>query len=137
MKHVRLKVKRVLTFVAVFTVITMPFAFSQTINNDAMSSNIQLSSNYSQPITSTTMPEGDKNNISVFPNPASVSITIQSSQPMHLISVFDMLGRVVKQFQSDQLQAKINLQDLIPGKYFIKIQLKEMNNSFVYSFVKL
>jgi hypothetical protein len=140
MNYVRLKVKGLISLASALalTIITMQTVFSQPINNNELTNPaIQLVSDNSEPIIGAIQQMSEPDIISIFPNPASENITIQSSGTMHSIIIFDILGRVVKQFQPDQLQVKINLQYLIPGKYFLKIQLQERNNAVVRSFVKL
>ena len=136
MKHLHLKSKRLLSLVIVL--ITTQSVFSQpAINTTTNEPDPQVVSSYSQPITSTSSIRDEKTGISIYPNPASDELTIQSSQTIHTIRIFDMLGRMIKQSEPDQLQTKIKVTDLIAGKYFISIQLTDAKSPVIQSFVKV
>jgi len=59
------------------------------------------------------------------------------SEPIANVTVTDMLGKTIKQFQPDQFQSKINLDGLAPGRYFISIQQAENTEPVIRSFVKV
>lgn len=130
-----------LSIITALLILVLSSTYSQTMNNDIINTPALMSANNSEPIKEaihdTPTPTGDKNTVTIFPNPSSEAITLQSSQLIHIITIFDILGRVVKQFQPDQEEMKINVQNLLPGKYFIKVQLQGTNNSLVYSFIKI
>ena len=137
MKQVHLKLKMLLCLVTAFVLIATQAAISQpTINNSAGPAP-QLYNAPSEPIANITATPEQKTSISIYPNPATNNIVIQSSTTMHLVVIIDMLGKTIKQFQPDQFQSKINLDGLAPGRYFISIQQAENTEPVIRSFVKV
>ena len=87
-------------------------------------------SKYTQTNTSTT-DKPIQNNISVYPNPATNYIEIQPSEGSK-IQIFNILGEIVLSVeQTPPSVQKINISNLTPGMYFIKIGNK------VEKFVKM
>lgn len=56
--------------------------------------------------------------ISVYPNPSSDKLFIESSRPLKHIELMDMIGRVY--FISDEVVKEINTSSLAPGNYLLK-----------------
>ena len=72
--------------------------------------------------------------LSIFPNPATTSLTIQSSiQPVTDISIANLLGQEVgsKHIAGGSLQASVDISALPAGVYFVKV-----NGGAVKKFVK-
>ncbi len=67
----------------------------------------------------------DKYNLSIYPNPASKEITIQSNKNINEIKLVSISGQVVENKNIEGLDVKINVSNLNPGTYFIKIYLDE------------
>ncbi len=56
-------------------------------------------------------------NVSVYPNPASISITIKTEQEYKFVKIFDISGKNVKTFNSSQ---ELIISELSKGIYFLK-----------------
>ena len=74
--------------------------------------------------------ENEKIAISVYPNPVSDYLTIQTNYPIESIQVMDLYGKVVTFNKS----RKIDLSRLAAGVYFVKIGIK--NQTYVRKVVK-
>ncbi len=62
----------------------------------------------------------------VYPNPAQEVITIERTQNTRAnISLIDALGHVVKEIASQDALLLLNIEDLSPGMYFIRLQTLE------------
>ncbi len=72
------------------------------------------------------------NCITISPNPASVFLNISSVSGISAIVISNLLGQIVFANDFNTNQAQINVSDLEPGIYILKI-----NNSEVRKFVKL
>ena len=78
----------------------------------------------------TTFVENETVSLSIFPNPATNQINITSNfeSPLNLnTQLYDAQGRLLEvifneNFQSDGNSIKLDITNLSPGKYFIKIQ---------------
>lgn len=59
----------------------------------------------------------------VFPNPASeyIQVKIKEGTPFRQMMIFDMQGRVIKQWQPKNHLSKISVQSLPPGIYLMKM----------------
>jgi len=63
--------------------------------------------------------------LSLYPNPASTTLSIQANKPMEEVRIIDMTGRVVyEQHVGDDMHV-INVSGLLDGIYFIKIYTEE------------
>ena len=81
--------------------------------------------------------EGDEleNEIVVYPNPATTSITISTNiQAAKTILITNALGQMVYQGESDDSAISINVEHLTSGMYFVKIE--SGNTYFTGDFVK-
>lgn len=81
------------------------------------------------PITANT-----KGQINVYPNPATTTLTIQSTvEPINAVSISNILGQTVysRQMAVGSLQCTVDLSGMAAGVYFVKI-----NGSEVRKFVK-
>ena len=61
-----------------------------------------------------------KTNFSIYPNPASSTISI-ISDAKGVVKIFDMTSRCVMEFQVDEMNTTINIEDLNKGVYFISV----------------
>lgn len=76
-------------------------------------------SNLTIPIVATVLGTSDFNiiNVSVFPNPTTDKITIETKQEFGLVNIFDITGKTVKAFDNKKT---LNVTDLNKGIYFLK-----------------
>lgn len=68
------------------------------------------------------------NNIHIFPNPANNFVYIESKIPLNsTISIFDVLGRKIKETHNEDKSAiiGINIENLVKGVYIIQLSGKE------------
>ena len=61
-----------------------------------------------------------KTNFSIYPNPASSTITIVS-EAKGMVKIFDMTSRCVKEIHIEGVNTTVNIEDLNQGVYFINI----------------
>jgi len=78
-----------------------------------------------QVVTSTVKNIITKNEVKIYPNPANNIITIETKENIESISIYSMLGELMKKSNSDSLQEQINVHDLAVGEYIAVIQLKD------------
>jgi hypothetical protein len=57
--------------------------------------------------------------LSVYPNPATTSATVETAQPTR-ISLLDLTGRVVQTASPAQRRHTVNLAGLAPGVYLVR-----------------
>jgi type IX secretion system substrate protein len=69
--------------------------------------------------------------ILVYPNPASAELNISSTDKITRVAIFNLLGQTVYTHAEDVEKVEINIANLSPGVYFIKI-----NGEMVRKFVK-
>jgi len=79
-------------------------------------------------VINTTSPA---NSINLFPNPATKSLTIASSENITNITIATLLGQTVYSNQYNTSQVQVDVADLLAGIYFVKV-----NGSKVQRFVK-
>lgn len=58
----------------------------------------------------------------LYPNPSTGMFTIQSDRLIESVEIYSPDGQLVQQTQPNTFVEKIDLQDVIPGVYFVKIQ---------------
>lgn len=61
------------------------------------------------------------NNLSVYPNPASSTLTISSGEKMQAISVLDISGRILMEGKAGGKRATIDVSHLDAGIYFVRV----------------
>jgi len=74
------------------------------------------------------------NTLTIFPNPATTSLTIQSSvEPINAVSISNIFGQTVysRQFAVGSLQCTVDVSGLVAGVYFVRV-----NGAAVRKFVK-
>lgn len=72
-------------------------------------------------VTSLSVDEFSQNDISVYPNPVIDRLNIKSIAPVTSISIYNILGKKVKEFQSDNPIKEIDMSSLSKGVYLLKI----------------
>jgi hypothetical protein len=72
-----------------------------------------------------------KNQVSVYPNPATDYLMIKSEGKINSIETFDMMGRKVDTVLDGN---RVNVKNLIPGAYIITVDTK--GNKFSKKFIK-
>lgn len=77
-------------------------------------------------VTNTANPHKPLNPISIFPNPTSDQLLIQSPSEVQQVEVFDLLGR--QQFKTSI--PNLSLKHLVDGTYVLKISLEDGNVYF-------
>lgn len=72
--------------------------------------------------TSTEEVENEIANVSIYPNPAVSSFSIQSSRQISNVIIFDLLGAKVMELDArNQQDFGIDIRDLQPGIYLVEI----------------
>ena len=66
-----------------------------------------------------TVVEQSKRNVQLFPNPTNEMLILQSQSAISLIDISDPFGRIVFSSQPNATQAKLNLESLSKGCYFL------------------
>jgi len=61
----------------------------------------------------------------ISPNPAKNTLNIQSKKVINVVSVYDMQGRMLKQYLPNSNSSRIDISKFSSGFYFIKIQCGE------------
>ena len=72
------------------------------------------------------------NSLSIYPNPATSFITIETNSVIENVKIVDIAGKVL--IQKDNVTSSIDIKDLSEGVYFVKIQLD--NKTIVRKLVK-
>lgn len=62
---------------------------------------------------------------SVYPNPTSGVLFVKSDKKINNVSVYSVAGQMVKNFRDTDInENKINISDLLPGTYLIRVETK-------------
>jgi hypothetical protein len=69
----------------------------------------------------TGIAETKSNPITIYPSPADDMIHIKSSQKLDGVKIFDLQGRMVKQFVISSSHANLNVSNLEAGVYLIEV----------------
>ncbi|MEO9965252.1 MAG: M4 family metallopeptidase [Reichenbachiella sp.] len=77
---------------------------------------------------------GVNEDVMIFPNPATSSITINSWDPVMSLTIFGINGNVVQYIQLEEEQKVIDISALDRGMYFMQIQTEE--ETTVEKFIK-
>ncbi|WP_250432844.1 T9SS type A sorting domain-containing protein [Hanstruepera flava] len=72
-------------------------------------------------VTSLSVDEFSKEEVSVYPNPVLDRLNIESTSPVTSISIYNILGKKVKEIQSDNPIKEIDMTSLSNGIYLIKV----------------
>lgn len=63
----------------------------------------------------------EERNITIYPNPVSNKITIQSSMsPLQSITLYNLNGQIMKQINEDQLKVNLDVSKIRPGIYLLE-----------------
>jgi len=63
--------------------------------------------------------------VSIYPNPANERLTIKAEQIIENIEIYTPYGQLVQKIETDFQSVNINVSDLVPGLYQLKIQLEK------------
>lgn len=79
---------------------------------------------FTVPIRVNPYPQSIKNisssSLNIFPNPATESIQIESSEKISLVEIYSPSGqKIISQQNSETNSANVKLDNLVPGCYFI------------------
>lgn len=66
--------------------------------------------------------EFNDNSFSAFPNPAATQVTIEGKVIIEAVSIFDINGRLLKLYESQETELRLNINDLPQGIYFLEVQ---------------
>jgi hypothetical protein len=67
----------------------------------------------------------------IYPNPAKTSLTLSANDVIEQVTITDIVGQEVRNNKYNSQQVKINIADLVPGVYFVKL-----NGFTVKTFIK-
>jgi hypothetical protein len=70
----------------------------------------------------------------LYPNPAIESFTIESNQTIDAVNMYDIHGKLVKTFKSNNITESYNIDDLFTGVYFV--ELKSGNSVITKKLIK-
>jgi len=62
------------------------------------------------------------NEVNIYPNPVSISLTIESIETIQLLRIYDLTGKAMKHSQVNGNSVSIELSDLDAGIYLLKIK---------------
>ncbi|SDR74336.1 Por secretion system C-terminal sorting domain-containing protein [Polaribacter sp. KT25b] len=65
-------------------------------------------------------------NLNIYPNPTSGNITIRSEKEIQTISIYNTLGKKIKEFNANQKE--INISNFSKGIYLLKIKFDDKKN---------
>ena len=123
----------------VLKVVDQPELLKQTTNKDstffdltikAKLLNLESSFNtriYSKSIQSLSIEDTKQfdTNLKIYPNPANEYLQIQSKKMLKEIIIYNFKGREIKSFKLNYTKAKLDIHDIKPGMYVLKIITKE------------
>ncbi len=69
----------------------------------------------------------DRNSISLYPNPASSTVTVDGLEGQVEVSVVDMNGRTVTSISTQDSHVNIDLSDMARGAYFVRVVGEQRN----------
>ncbi len=58
--------------------------------------------------------------ITIFPNPASSQINLQSANIINLVEIYDLAGKRIVSMEANSTQVVVNVENLTAGLYFVK-----------------
>lgn len=71
---------------------------------------------------------------SYYPNPVENVLTLESAEPIEQVTVYNLLGQIVKSVDMNQLQTQLNLTHLQSDMYLMKVQIN--GNTKVFRVIK-
>lgn len=72
-------------------------------------------------VVNLSVEENLKNNVSIYPNPATNVINLKSDEMMSTLQIFDLSGQLVENVTINAETFTVNTQNLVDGIYFISI----------------
>jgi hypothetical protein len=66
----------------------------------------------------------ENNTIAIYPNPVQDELTVTNTENVENVVIYNALGQVVKQFEVNAEQLKIDVADLQNGIYTLRLQTK-------------
>lgn len=78
-----------------------------------------------------------QNDIRIFPNPSTGHIHVEHLEGSGVVEVYDMRGHRLHQEKYTSQSLRLNLQDLKPGVYWIKIRSERIGTFHACRFIKL
>ena len=90
---------------------------TSNIDNDFFIDDFQITT------TSLGIDEAIKSQFTYFPNPVNDVLTIKAQKAVEDITVFNMLGQVVKQQTSNTMDCTVDLSAMQSGAYFVKVSI--------------
>lgn len=67
-----------------------------------------------------------QNNISLYPNPTKERVYINTSIPIKKITISNLLGQEIKNYNTSQVKSSIDISELNKGIYFVKIYTEKV-----------
>lgn len=67
-----------------------------------------------------------QNNISLYPNPTKERVYINTSIPIKKITISNLLGQKIKNYNTSQVKSSIDISELNKGIYFVKIYTEKV-----------
>ena len=67
-----------------------------------------------------------ENEVSVYPNPAKERLYINTSIPIKQMTICNLLGQEIKNYNTSQVQSSIDISELNKGVYFVKIYTEKV-----------
>ncbi len=72
-------------------------------------------------VVNLSVEENLKNNVSIYPNPATNVINLKSDEMMSTIQIYDLSGQLVENVTINAETFTVNTQNLVDGIYLISI----------------
>ncbi len=99
-----------------------------TVTNSA-GSNTTLKEDYIVVEDIVSIGDNSESKLSVYPNPASNKVFIQSGSELEYVQIFDLMGKVILSAQLDGKQKTLSISDLNEGIYFMNIRTSDSSVS--------
>ena len=76
------------------------------------------------------------NSFSIYPNPSNGVITIQASNSINTVNIYNMIGNLVMVKNISNNQANLNIENLTNGVYFMELNLESDGSILNSKFIK-
>lgn len=90
--------------------------------------------NFNKALTTAQLATAENNNttkITIFPNPVKSTFTVNTSEKINSVELYDVLGRKIKTLANTKTN---NIENVKKGVYFVKV--KTENNEFIEKIIK-
>lgn len=109
-------------------------------NADSNYTNVVIFPNLNQPGTATdntffidnilvdtnlSVGDVDLLGLNIFPNPTTSELNLQANTAIQSVSIYNILGQVVRSFEGTSTSAQLDVQDLKAGTYIAQVQTAE------------